>query len=166
MSTLQSDQRVLDFCGEQVKPGWIITKKTQPNETWIKYELTVKGQSGKLKTTVIGDYLTHKELCTLEEYRKEFQKSGKTLKEDDVYVPTDFDAYSIPDGSLQVSDPSLPISEDERIWRIASLTAFIDSESKILILPLPEYKRKVKIADTKYQLATYKDLLEKADDAT
>jgi hypothetical protein len=32
--------------------------------------MNVKGLSGKLKTTVIGDYLTHKELLILEDERK------------------------------------------------------------------------------------------------
>jgi hypothetical protein len=65
----------LDFCGEEVKPGWIITKKQQPNENWVKYDLNVKGLSGKLKTSVIGDYLKHEELVILEKEREEYQKS-------------------------------------------------------------------------------------------
>ena len=62
MLNLQKDKRVIDFCGESIKPGWIISKKQQPNDNWVKFDLTVKGLSGKLKTTVIGDYLKHNEL--------------------------------------------------------------------------------------------------------
>ena len=47
----------------------IISKKKMPGENWIKYDLNVKGLSGKLKTTVIGDYFTHGELNILEEER-------------------------------------------------------------------------------------------------
>ena len=30
MLHLKNDKRVLDFCGEDVRPGWIITKKELP----------------------------------------------------------------------------------------------------------------------------------------
>jgi hypothetical protein len=51
-----------------VKPGWIIQRKVasktgnEAGGNWVKYDLNVKGLSGKLKTTVIGDYLSHAEL--------------------------------------------------------------------------------------------------------
>lgn len=69
---LKNDRRIVDFCGEDVKPGYIIKKKQMPNENWVKYDLNVKGLSGKLRTTVIGDYLTHGELSILEEERKDY----------------------------------------------------------------------------------------------
>lgn len=37
------------------------------------------------------------------------------------------------------------LRDNEKIWRISSLTTYIDTDTKILILPLPESKRKVKI---------------------
>ena len=71
---MRNDQRIIDFCGEEVHPGWIIQKKTSANDNWVKYDLNVKGLSGKLKTTVIGDYLTHEELQILEKEREEYYK--------------------------------------------------------------------------------------------
>ena len=56
---LEKDQRVLDFCGETIKPGWLITREVAPGENWVKYSLTVSGSSGKLSTTLIGDYMQH-----------------------------------------------------------------------------------------------------------
>lgn len=47
----------------------------------------------------------------------------------------------------------------EKIWRISSLTAAIDDQTKLLVLPIPESKRAVKIADTVYKLTTYEDLV-------
>ena len=44
------------------------------------------------------------------------------------------------------------------MWRISSLTASVDDETRILVVPLPESKRKVKVADTKYEAKTYTDL--------
>ena len=38
---------------------------------------------------------------------------------------------------------------------------FIDTDTKILLLPLPESKREVKIKDTKYQFKYAKDVLDK-----
>ena len=76
---IRNDQRIIDFCGEEVKPGWIIQKKTSPNENWVKYDLNVKGLSGKLKTTVIGDYLNHSELLILEREREEYYKEKEHL---------------------------------------------------------------------------------------
>jgi hypothetical protein len=67
---LAKDQRVADFCGEDIMPGWMITRAKIPGENWVKYELTVKGASGKLKTKVIGDYLNHIDLNELEGERK------------------------------------------------------------------------------------------------
>lgn len=57
------------------------------------------------------------------------------------HVPVDFDAYSITDLNLHVADEKAPIKKDERIWRISSLTASVDDDTKILVLPLPESKR-------------------------
>ena len=82
--------------------------------------MNVKGLSGKLKTTVIGDYLQQSELQILEKERSEYyhQKAileaealKNTKKEEtqaqkkqaaEEYIPVDFDAYSIPDRSLAV----------------------------------------------------------------
>lgn len=70
------------------------------------------------------------------------------------YVPVDFDAYTIPDLKLQQKQSDKNLSNEDKIWRISSLTASVDDETKILILPLPESKRRVKIIDTLYQLST------------
>lgn len=84
------------------------------------------------------------------------------------YIPVDFDAYSIMDrptfDKLQDLDIKAPISEKEKIWRISSLTTFVDADTKILLLPIPESKRKVKIVDTKYNFSKYGDLLERDHD--
>ena len=50
------------------------------------------------------------------------------------------------------------IGNDEKIWRISSLTSYIDEDTKIVILPKPESKREVKPIDTKYSMKTYEDL--------
>ena len=67
---LRKDQRVADFCGENIKPGWMISREKKPGENWVKYSLNVQGASGKLKTVLIGDYLTHLDLVELEAERK------------------------------------------------------------------------------------------------
>jgi len=69
---LEKDQRVLDFCGETIKPGWLITREVAPGENWVKYSLTVSGSSGKLSTTLIGDYMEHSQLLDLEQDRQEY----------------------------------------------------------------------------------------------
>ena len=48
---------------------------------------------------------------------------------------------------------------EDKIWRISSLTAYVDEETKILLLPVPESKRTTKIKDTQYDLKSIKDLL-------
>lgn len=40
---------------------------------------------------------------------------------------------------------------------------FIDTDTKILLLPLPESKRQVKIKDTKYSFETIGDVIDKSD---
>lgn len=60
-------------------------------------------------------------------------------------------------------DKSLKLEDEDKIWRISSLTSFVDFETKIILLPIPESKREVKIKDTKYTLESIGDLLEKKD---
>lgn len=77
---------------------------------------------------------------------------AKQKKAAEDYIPVDFDAYTIPDRAT-VESPKAdldPLPEKEKIWRISSLTTFVDSDTKILLLPLPESKRAVKIQDTNY----------------
>ena len=224
---IRNDQRIIDFCGEDVNPGWIISKKVGggADENWVKFDFNVKGLSGKLKTTVIGDYLSHAELLILEGERQEYLRQKEALakqaaeaaaaameaqkkkeeaakkssggffgggkkqepapvkieatlppKEEveakkkaaaEEYIPVDFDAYSIADkatlekrGSV---DPATPVDAKEKLWRISSLTTFVDADTKILLLPLPESKRKVKIQDTLYDVKTYGELLARND---
>ena len=77
----------------------------------------------------------------------------------------DFESYSIMDKPtlqhMNALDLHAPIKAEEKIWRISSLTTFVDDETKILILPLPESKRKIKIMDTKYLFHVYEDLVKK-----
>ena len=68
---------MLDFCGDEIKPAWLITKKQINNENWVKFDFNVSGLSGKLKTRVIGDYLKHEELEILEGEREHYFESKK-----------------------------------------------------------------------------------------
>lgn len=78
---LKRDQRVVDFCGDNIQPGFLVTRQQSPGENWVKYELNMSGGSGKLKTTIIGDYLEHKELVELEQERQDFEKATRELRE-------------------------------------------------------------------------------------
>jgi len=114
--------------------------------------------------------MTHSELSELEQERKEHFEQLKEKKDKDAkaeisqdYVPIDFDAYTIRDKVTKTAvneseEAKNKLSSEEKIWRISSLTASVDDETRILILPLPESKRQVKIADTEYRLSTYNDL--------
>lgn len=141
----------------------MITRAKLPGENWVKFELTVKGASGKLKTKVIGDYLNQIDLNELEGERKLYiaTLTDKTqVKVDADYVPVDFDSYTIPD---QAARDTGKLPNEERIWRISSLTASVDDETKILVLPLAESKRAVKIQDTQYSTDSFETLNTKSD---
>ena len=80
----------------------------------------------------------------------------KTKLQDD-YAPVDFDSYSIQDVSRTYffeeavnndEEGRKSLDKDERVWRISSLTASVDDETRILVLPIPESKRTTKIAET------------------
>ena len=43
------------------------------------------------------------------------------------------------------------------------MTAYVDQDTNILLMPVPESKRKVKIMDTKYSLKTIGDLVNMSD---
>ena len=49
------------------------------------FDFNIKGYSGKLKTSVIGDYLLQKELLLLEKEREEyFAKKGRLVQDSDI----------------------------------------------------------------------------------
>ena len=77
---------------------------------------------------------------------------------DSNYIPIDFDAYSVQDQQM-ILNKKEPLKDDDKVWRISSLTSFVDADTKILLLPQPESKRSVKIMDTKYKLAEVGDLV-------
>lgn len=62
---------------------------------------------------------------------------------------------------MDLTNTDKDIDENDKIWRINSLTTFIDFDTKILLLPMPESKRKIKIKDTKYELQKIGDLSKK-----
>lgn len=93
LETLEKNSRVTDFIGDDPEPGWLMNRKEDQQAGWVKFDFVIKGSSSKLKTTVIGDWLTHSELRQLESKRQEFEKSGKSIKDDNTYAPTDFDSY-------------------------------------------------------------------------
>ena len=55
-------------------------------------------------------------------------------------MPIDFDSYSIEDKDL-ILNKKAELKNEDKIWRISSLTAYVDFETKILLLPVPESKR-------------------------
>jgi hypothetical protein len=84
MLQLQKDKRVIDFCGENLRPGYWITVNEDPVENYIKFGFNIKGSSGDLGASIIADYLTHRELSILENERKDyFDQKSKLKKTDD-----------------------------------------------------------------------------------
>lgn len=57
-----------------------MTREQSTTENWIKYELTMSGASGKLKTVLIGDYLLHSDLLELDEERQTHDQAMQKLK--------------------------------------------------------------------------------------
>jgi hypothetical protein len=49
-----------------LRPGFWITVNKDPVENYLKFGFTLKGESGSLGTSVISDFLTHRELQILE----------------------------------------------------------------------------------------------------
>ena len=72
MLHLAKDQRVVDFCGENLKTGYWISVNEDPTDNYVKFDFTFKGSSGELGASVIGDYLTHRELNILETERQDY----------------------------------------------------------------------------------------------
>lgn len=79
---LKQDQRIIDFCGENVKPGYWIAVNEDPTENYIKFDFTIKGSSGNLGTNVIGDYLNHRELTILEHERQDYFTQKLKIKDE------------------------------------------------------------------------------------
>ena len=69
MLHIKRDQRIIDFCGENLRPGYWVSVNESAADNYIKFGFTVKGSSGDLGTSVIADYLTHRELTILETER-------------------------------------------------------------------------------------------------
>lgn len=152
-----------------------------PTENYIKFGFSIKGSSGDLNTSVIADYLTHRELTILESERCDYFEQRKSIQKqltdrwiakdkkteletkqadlDSNYVPIDFDSYTIEDAVTDLEKQDSSFAESDKIWRISSLTAFIDADTKILLLPMPESKRTTKVKDTAYSFQKVADLI-------
>ena len=74
---------MIDFCGDNLYPGYWISVNEDPVENYIKFGFTIKGSSGDLGTSIIADYLTHRELSILESERKDYFDQKSKLKKDD-----------------------------------------------------------------------------------
>lgn len=54
LEVLKQDKRVVDYCGFNLKPGYIIKKEKRDEDT-IKFSFKIKGESGHLDTILFGD---------------------------------------------------------------------------------------------------------------
>ena len=70
-----------DFCGENLRAGYWIKVNEDPSENYVKFEFKLKGASGDLGASIIGDYLTHRELQILEAERTDYFSQKKEIKE-------------------------------------------------------------------------------------
>ena len=176
LKVLQADKRVVDFCGENIKPGWFIKRKIDKKEGTIVYNFNVTGGSGKLKTTVTADHALHGSLKIFNEELEEHNRKklegapGYDVKDFEDNWPIDLEEYDLPDDKLYqaMKDPTkfeqvkgTAICEEDKLWRIKSLRVAVDDDTRILLLPLPESKRAKKLIDTRYMLQTYEDIVNK-----
>jgi len=173
MTVLKSDKRVVDFCGDDLKPGWFITEKKEVGDgNSIKYRMSVKGNSGKLNTVIIGDCIEHSSLQyfndEVETHQKKIGTEGYDEEEFVANWPLDLEEYTIldPKTKAQMEENfesedmrSADILKDEQMWRIKSLRVSVDEDTKILLLPLPKSKRTKELIDTRYSFKTYGDLV-------
>lgn len=176
LKVLQADKRVVDFCGDNIKPGWFIKRKIDAKEGTVVYNFNVTGGSGKLKTTITADHALHGSLKIFNEELEEHNKkklenvAGYDVKDFEDNWPIDLEEYDLPDETLyqamkdatkfaQVKDTK--INEEDKLWRIKSLRVAVDDDTRILLLPLPESKRSKKLIDTRYTLETYEDIVNK-----
>ncbi|CAI2372594.1 unnamed protein product [Moneuplotes crassus] len=173
LKVLLSDKRVVDFCGENIKPGYFITTKENKKEGSKTYTFKISGGSGKLKTVITADSAFHGSLKIFNEELEEHHQKKET-KEKDYDVedfednwPIDLEEYNIPNDTLYKKwknednieeENKKNIFENEKIWRIKSLRVSVDEDTRILLLPLPESKREKKLIDTRYALETNGDL--------
>ena len=102
MSVLKTDKRVVDFCGDDLKAGWFINEKKEAGDgNSIKYKFSVKGNSGRLNTVIIGDSIEH---SSLQYFNKEVvdheEKIGTEGYDEAEFVanwPLDLEEYTILD---------------------------------------------------------------------
>lgn len=173
MSVLKTDKRVVDFCGDDLKPGWFITEKKEIGDgNSIKYKLSVKGNSGRLNTLIIGDCIEHSSLEYFNnevlDHEKKLGTEGYDAEEFVANWPLDLEEYTIldPKTKLKIEENfenedlrAADILKDEKIWRIKSLRVSVDEDTKILLLPLPKSKRTKELVETRYNFSKYGDLI-------
>jgi hypothetical protein len=175
LKVLESDKRVIDFCGNKIKPGILVKKKVDKEGT-VTYKFNISGSSGKLKTDVTADFALHSSLKIfneeLEEHtqKKEAKESGYDVVDFEDNWPIDLEEYDMPDFDTYLKFKNFDqfedikkksISSEEKVWRIKKLRVAVDQDTRILLLPLPESKRDHKLIDTRYYLNTYNDLFER-----
>ena len=40
---LKRDTRVVDFCGEGIQVGYMVSREQKDGESWVKYKFTITG---------------------------------------------------------------------------------------------------------------------------
>lgn len=172
LQVLKSDKRVLDFCGENLKPGWKVSRKEDTKEGTVTFNFNVSGGSGKLKTTVVADYALHGSLKIFnQELEEHHQKKATDPKYDanefeenwpidlEEYTMVESDSQNLDNKELMERHMKKEILDDQKIWRIKNLRVAVDDDVRILLLPLPESKRTKKLIDTRYNFVTFGDII-------
>ena len=67
LNILAHDIRILNYCGDDPKPGFQIKRKEKLEDNWTSFEFKMKGSLGTLKCTLVGDFLAHAQLQKLNE---------------------------------------------------------------------------------------------------
>ena len=176
MAILQADQRIVDFCGENIKPGLVITTKTNSKDSSILFSFKITGTGGSLKAKLLADTAKHAALLSLNEELDEHERRKREEKEAyekegeefEATWPIDLSEYCIPSkesikaAALPEGDPlrrSGEIVAEELVWRVRSLKAVVDDDTKILVRPLPESKKAKKMLEARYAFRTYADMV-------
>ena len=59
LDVLSRDSRILNYCGDDPRPGFFIKKREKLEDNWTSFEFKMKGSLGTLKCTLVGDFLAH-----------------------------------------------------------------------------------------------------------
>ncbi len=166
---IAANPKIVQELGSAGRVSLILHAINNPADNEYGFAYKAKGRSGYAQVTVIGDYLTHEQLCRKTKEKADLfcaiedkAEKVKAASENKDYIPVNIARFFIPTQNPDNEElKPKPIAGEEKIWRV-----------KELIIETAAISRKLEPEDTfseivasEYTLSTYADTYNKIQES-